>query len=152
MSSYLLLWLEGPLQAWGYDSKFGLRLTLPFPTRSGVMGLILSALGAGGEQKELLGRFRSLHHAVYAYSLPGIASSELVDFQVVGNGYDASSDWESKMIPKKRDGNAAVGGGSKLTFRHYLQDAAFAVIQEVPDDMAGMIEESLKAPVWPVFL
>ena len=34
----LLLWLEAPLQSWGVDSRFGRRDTLPFPSRSGVLG------------------------------------------------------------------------------------------------------------------
>jgi len=37
---YLLLWLQAPLQSWGYDSKFGRRDTLNFPTKSGVLGLL----------------------------------------------------------------------------------------------------------------
>ena len=48
---YLLLWLEGPLQAWGYDSKFGRRDTLPFPTKSGLLGLLCCARGAGGPEE-----------------------------------------------------------------------------------------------------
>ena len=61
---YLLLWLEAPLQSWGFDSKFGRRETLKFPTRSGVVGLVCSALGAGGEQRELLAEFSSLRQTV----------------------------------------------------------------------------------------
>lgn len=53
-NAYLLLWLEGPLQAWGHDSKFGVRNTLNFPTRSGILGLLCCAHGAGGEQREWL--------------------------------------------------------------------------------------------------
>jgi len=48
---YLLLWFEAPLQSWGSDSKFGRRDTQTFPTKSGVLGLVCSALGAGGEQR-----------------------------------------------------------------------------------------------------
>ena len=50
---YLLLWLEAPLQAWGHDSKFGRRDSLDFPTKSGVLGLLCSARGAGGEEQWL---------------------------------------------------------------------------------------------------
>lgn len=44
----LLLWLEGPLQSWGHDSQFDRRDTLPFPTFSGICGMLCAALGAGG--------------------------------------------------------------------------------------------------------
>ena len=151
MSYYALLWLEGPLQAWGYDSKFSLRLTLDFPTRSGILGLLFSAMGAGGPQEELLAKFKGLTQIVYSYSHIDIDPSKMVDYQVVGNGYNTEG-WESRMIPKKRDGGTSVGGGSKLTYRHYLQDAAFAVVLEIPDYLADCIEESLKNPIWPIFL
>lgn len=42
----LLLWLEAPLQSWGGDSRFGRRDTLPFPSRSGVLGARLLRYGA----------------------------------------------------------------------------------------------------------
>ena len=151
MSHYALLWLEGPLQAWGYDSKFSLRTTLSFPTRSGVLGLLLSAMGAGGPQVELLRRFKGLPQYVYSYSTQSAAPSEMVDYQVVGNGYKLTG-WESRMIPKKRDGGNSKGGGAKLTYRHYLQDAAFAVILELPEGLEKTIEDSLQNPVWPLFL
>ena len=65
---WLLLWLEGPLQSWGQDSKFGRRDTLAFPTKSGVLGLVCAALGAGGEQRELLEEFATLPQTVIAYA------------------------------------------------------------------------------------
>lgn len=52
---YLLLWLQGPLQAWGHDSRFGRRDTLDFPTKSGVLGLVCCALGAGGRTMRIAG-------------------------------------------------------------------------------------------------
>lgn len=55
--SYVLLWLEAPLQSWGANSKFNRRTTVSFPTKSGVLGLVLSAMGKGGEQRELLELF-----------------------------------------------------------------------------------------------
>lgn len=43
--STLLLRLAGPLQAWGTESKFETRRTEREPTRSGVVGLLMAALG-----------------------------------------------------------------------------------------------------------
>lgn len=42
------MWLEGPLQSWGVNSKYGRRDTLQFPTKSGILGIILCAMGKGG--------------------------------------------------------------------------------------------------------
>ncbi len=43
--STLLLRLAGPLQAWGSDSRFTVRHTQRYPTKSGVLGLLAAAQG-----------------------------------------------------------------------------------------------------------
>ena len=40
----LLLRLAAPLQSWGVESKFDTRRTLGYPTKSGVIGLVASAM------------------------------------------------------------------------------------------------------------
>ena len=45
----LLLRLSAPLQSWGAESKFETRRTEKFPTKSGVIGLLASALGYSRE-------------------------------------------------------------------------------------------------------
>lgn len=157
-SSYLLLWLEAPLQSWGYNSRFGRRDTLGFPTRSGVLGLICCALGAGGEQRDLLARLSSGEMRVEAYTradgdgCPTLPEPPLSDFQMVGGGYDTSDPWESLMVPKTSKGKKPSGNGAKMTYRNTLQDMAFAVTLEVPESMAGSIGEALMAPIWDVYL
>jgi CRISPR system Cascade subunit CasD len=155
---YLLLWFEAPQQSWGADSKFGRRDTLKFPTKSGVLGLVCSALGAGGEQTELLARFASLDMQVISYrkTKPNGQKRDkeplLRDFQTVGNGYDDKDPWQTLLIPKTADGKKAVGGGSKLTYRYYLQDAVFAVALQVPTDLAESIAQALQNPNWDIYL
>lgn len=155
---YLLLWFEAPLQSWGADSKFGRRDTLKFPTKSGVLGLVCSALGAGGEQTELLARFASLDMQVISYRKTKANGQKrnkeplLRDFQTVGNGYDDKDPWQTLLIPKTSDGKKAVGGGSKLTYRYYLQDAVFAVALQVPTDLAESIAQALQNPNWDIYL
>jgi len=154
----LLLWLEAPLQAWGHDSKFGRRDTLNFPTKSGVLGLVCCALGAGGEQRELLAEFAPLNQSVVAYArqnhdgLNAEREPLLRDFHMVGSGYDNQNPWQKLLIPKTSEGNPAVGGGSKMTYRYYLQDMAFAVVLEVPQIMAAELAEHLQNPVWDLYL
>lgn len=155
---HLLLWLEAPLQAWGHDSRFGRRDTLDFPTRSGVLGLICCALGAGGEQRELLARLASGEMAVEAYvpidrdGNPQPRPPLLRDFHMVGSGYETEDPWESLMVPKTAEGKKAVGAGTKMTYRYALQDMAFAVALEVPVDLADDIVQALVAPVWDLYL
>jgi len=158
---YLLLWFEAPLQSWGSDSKFGRRDTQIFPTKSGVLGLVCSALGAGGEQRALLAEFAPLDQTVlsftrYQQKAESIAKQDreplLRDFHMVGSGYDKQDPWEGLLIPKTSEGKPAVGGGSKMTYRYYLQDAVFAIVLEVPADRADSIASALQSPAWTIYL
>ncbi len=45
-----------------------------------------------------------------------------------------------------------MGGGTKLTYRFYLQDAYFAVVLELPSDLATLVVESLQDPVYDIYL
>lgn len=154
--SVLLLWLEGPLQSWGADSRYGNRTTLPFPTRSGVLGLLCCAAGRGGEQREWLAHMAAFTQTVRAYARQGGGEAKspplLVDFQMVGSGYDDSHPWQTLMVPKTSEGKKPVGSGAKMTYRHYLQDMAFACALELPPDEAQTLAEALNRPVWELSL
>lgn len=157
-SQYLLLWLEAPLQSWGFDSKFGRRDSLKFPTRSGVLGLLCAALGYSGEQKEFLAQMSSKQQLVVSYlrndEKKQVITPEplLMDFQMVGSGYDDSDPWQSLLIPKTSEGKKAVGGGSKMTYRYYLQDARFAVVLECSQAESTLFSEALQNPMYDLFL
>ncbi len=155
---YVLLWLEAPLQAWGYDSKFGRRETLDFPTKSGLLGLIFCALGAGGQQKQRLAEFADLDLQIMAYkrltngNKPADTEPFLRDFHMVGSGYDISDPWQNLLVPKKNDGSKAVGGGTKITYRFYIQDMAFAAAVQVPVHELDNVVACLKNPIWDLYL
>lgn len=155
---YLLLWLEGPLQAWGHDSKFGVRDTLNFPTRSGVLGLLCCARGAGGPEHQWLEQMSSMSMEVRAYARTDendklvLSEPALRDFQMVGSGYDHSDPWQSLLIPKTSEGKKPNGAGTKMTYRHYLQDAVFAVLLQVPEDQAKQLAHVVQNPIWDLYL
>lgn len=155
---YLLLWLEAPLQAWGHDSKFGRRDSLDFPTKSGVLGLLCCARGAAGAQAEWLRYWADLDMQVQAYvrtDKQGNAAPRLPlmrDFHMVGSGYDDKDPWASLLIPKTSEGKKAVGGGTKMTYRYYLQDMTFAVALQTPQAELDAVAEALKNPVWDLYL
>jgi CRISPR system Cascade subunit CasD len=169
---YILLWIESPLQSWGADSKFGRRDTLPFPTKSGVLGLVLCAMGASGPQNDLLAKLSldTLQIAAYVRSKLSkdgqtrdkVSKEPLLrDFHMVGSGYDDKDIWQTLLIPMKWDpikkkagkANNADGtrGGVKMTYRYYLQDARFAAVLEVTADMADIISDALKNPVYDLY-
>lgn len=158
MNPYLLLWLEAPLQAWGHDSRFGRRDSLDFPTKSGVLGLLCCARGAGGEQREWLSTWADLDMQLVAY-VPKDATGQplprqplMRDFHMVGSGYDDKDPWQNLLIPKTGEGKKAVGGGTKMTYRYYLQDMAYAVALEVPAQLVETAAAALQAPVWDLYL
>lgn len=156
--SYLLLWLEAPLQSWGHDSKFGRRDSLDFPTKSGVLGLLCCARGAAGEQAEWLADWVDLDMQVVAYvpvdrhgeALPRLPLMR--DFHMVGSGYDDQDPWANLLIPKTSEGKKAVGGGTKMTYRYYLQDMAYAVFLQGPSTELEAVAEALRNPVWDLYL
>lgn len=155
-TKHILLWFEAPLQSWGADSRFGRRDTLAFPTKSAVTGLILAAVGASGPQEEILAELAPLSQTVISFKpsprRAGGQSDRLLDFHMVGSGYNEADAWERMMVPKTSTRKRAVGGGSKITYRFYLQDARFAVLFEVPSNRVDELVQGLSAPVYDVFL
>jgi CRISPR system Cascade subunit CasD len=155
---HLLLWLEAPLQSWGHDSKFGRRDSLDFPTKSGVLGLICCARGKGGEEREFLASFADLAMQVAAYTRKdrkGKAVSRqplLQDFHMVGSGYDDKDNWSKLNVLRTQAGKIPDKGGTKMTYRYYVQDMAYAVVLEAPDHLAQDIHEALIAPTWDLYL
>ena len=121
----LLLRLAAPLQAWGADSKFETRRTLPYPTKSGVIGMLAAALGISREDDEALKRLSELKFGVRV-------------------------DKEGELL---RDYHTAVGEKPYITNRYYLSDAIFVVGFESEDnELLSKLEFALKNPVFPLFL
>lgn len=155
---YLLLWLEAPLQSWGHDSKFGRRDSLDFPTKSGVFGLLCCALGAGGKQTQWLDTWGDRDMQVQAFvpmdrhGKPLPHEPLMRDFHMVGSGYDDKDPWQNLLIPKTSEGKKAVGGGTKMTYRYYLQGMAYAVALQGPQSELAELEAALQNPVWDLYL
>ena len=154
---FLLLWLEAPLQSWGYDSRFDLRQTFSFPTKSGVYGILLASSGDSGPQCELLRRMKDAPFTAVSMVPKDPKNSNgqadtLLDYQVVGNGYESDDKWVKLHSLRTSEGKTSVGGGAKLTYRYYLQDRKFAVILGLDDDLAEKFARSLTAPVFDLYL
>ncbi|MDE6776663.1 MAG: type I-E CRISPR-associated protein Cas5/CasD, partial [Oscillospiraceae bacterium] len=60
----LLLRLSAPLQSWGAESKFEVRRTMNFPTKSGVLGLVAAALGYSREDSDSLKKLNTLKFGI----------------------------------------------------------------------------------------
>src|SRR5690606_31950420 len=71
---------------------------------------------------------------------------------MVGSGYDDQDPWGNLLIPKTSEGKKAVGGGTKMTYRYYLQDMAYAVALQGPEADLQELVEALQNPVWDLYL
>ena len=140
----LFLRLAGPMQSWGTSSRFQLRRTDAFPSKSGVLGLLLCAKGVGREDSG-----REL----------GALSPMLMGVRVDRPG---QTDWDyhtagARIGIRSADGKikktASTGQyETLLSRRQYLYDASFLVALRGLPETVSTCAAALADPVWPVFL
>ncbi len=129
----LLLRLEGPMQSWGYRSRFDYRDTALEPTRSGVIGLICAAMGIAREDKNEILRFDSIRMGVR-----------------VDKEGRPERDYHTALDVIKADGK---GTNTVVSHRDYLADASFTVgLQSEDLHLLQSIADALRCPKWPLFL
>ncbi|MEJ2252073.1 MAG: type I-E CRISPR-associated protein Cas5/CasD [Candidatus Lokiarchaeota archaeon] len=135
--SVILLRLEGPMQSWGIGSRFTERTTELEPTKSGILGLISSALGRSREESiEDLSRLK----IVVRVDREG---EVFYDFHTTLDVLKANF---SGNITKSNLGNI-------ISRRFYLADACFLVgIEGQNKDLMNKIINALKYPKWPLYL
>ncbi|MEE1756495.1 type I-E CRISPR-associated protein Cas5/CasD [Streptomyces sp. SP18CS02] len=153
-----LIQLGGPLQSWGEHSAFNDRDTVAHPTRSGLIGMIASALGisrdeavtdpAGDGEPTPFSRLGQLRFTV-RHDRPGV---RMRDFHTVGGGLPAH-----RTVPTAKGGRRGAGQTTIVSERHYLADAVFTVAVTAPGapDAAGLTTacaRALAAPHWPLHL
>lgn len=123
--STLLLRLAGPLQSWGTESKFDIRKTDRYPSKSGVVGLLAAALGLRRDA----------------------ALSRLSDMRF-GLRIDSAGELVRDLHTVRKDDKT-----SYLTQRYYLSDAVFLAGFESDDEaLLNELDDALKHPVYPLFL
>lgn len=130
MKGVLLIPCVGPMQSWGTRSRFQERDTEREPSKSGVIGMLCAALGR--DRSKPLDDLVQLKMAVRVDREGKLGK----DFQTA------------------QEVAVASGGTTQnlLSNRYYLADAAFLVALEGPIALLEELYESLKRPVWPLFL
>lgn len=131
----LLLKLAGPLQSWGADSRFTERKTRHEPTKSGIVGLLASALGR--RREEPIEDLASLPIAVRIDQ----SGRYLCDFQTA----------HTKKFDKQSQ-RWIFDTSLPLSKRYYLTDAVFVVGVEVADSRLDELAHAIVQPVFPLFL
>lgn len=139
----LLLRLEGPMQSWGYRSRFDYRDTALEPTRSGVIGLICAAMGIAREEyKDISSRFDTIRMGVRVDK----EGRPERDYHTAGG--DHHDPREYGVI--KADGSRK---GTVVSYRDYLADAIFTVgLESNNKDLLEEIAQALCNPTWTLFL
>lgn len=147
-----LLHLSAPMQSWGEHSAFTHRDTATHPTRSGLIGLLASALGIpraqavadGQDRTTLFARLTEVRFTVRV-DRPGTVMS---DFHTVGGGYP-----HHRTVPTAKGARRGVDAATIVSTRHYLSDAAFTVAADFTDaDLARLCSDAVAAPCRPLHL
>ncbi len=141
----LFLRLAGPMQSWGTSSRFQLRRTDIYPSKSGVLGMLLCARGVGREDSA--------------------EALEPLNRLLMGVRVDRSGklDWDYHTAGAKIGIRQALDGKPKITQstkeyetllsrRQYLYDASFLVALQGDSDMISSSANALQNPIWPLFL
>lgn len=144
--SCLALLLDGPLQSWGFASRFDRRTTALHPTRSGTLGVIAAAMGIdkhGENEAAFLSQFESLRVTMVSLGRKDprghrLPMRRLEDYHTIQGIRRASG----KVDPT----------GTVQSYRHYLQDARFGLLIEGPRSLLEDIATALKDPKWGVWL
>ncbi|MFC4906895.1 type I-E CRISPR-associated protein Cas5/CasD [Actinomadura gamaensis] len=124
--SVLMLRLAGPLQSWGATARFARRTTEPFPTKSGVIGLLAAALGR--DRTDDITDLAALRFGVRT-DQPGTV---LRDYQV------ALHFETEKSMP--------------VSERFYLADAVFVAGVEGGDALIERLDAAVRAPAFLPYL
>lgn len=147
---YLALMFDAPLQSWGFASRFQRRTTGPYPTKSGVVGLLCAALGAAKGsimESEWLPRLDGLRMTIVV--IPRKTASTNADTREDEIQIRFMDDFHTVL-----DTRHAIGTPNKdavITHRQYLLDARFGVILGGEREVMSLVAEAARNPVWGVW-
>ena len=140
----LLLRLAGPMQSWGTSSQLQIRRTDDYPSRSGVLGIILCAMGISREDsRRELEQLTQLTMGVRVDR----SGDKGWDYHTTGAGFGILSA-EGRIKTTASTGEFET----QLSRRQYLYDASFLVALQGPSIIVEACADALEDPVWPVFL
>lgn len=122
MPTFLILRLDGPMQAWGTHTFEDFRPSNLFPTRSGLLGLLGACLGL--ERNDLVGQAQLAASVEFSVRVDQTLARPGLD-QPVSKRNVKLPDFHTVMDARKVDGKA--NKFPIVSRREYLFDAAFTV-------------------------
>ncbi len=148
-TAYLALRLQGPLQAWGFESQYNRRNTGLMPTKSGLLGMCLAALGIDrGSEEEKVWLEKTVNLRLLVLAVPRTIKrygDKLVDLPV-----RRITDYHTVMHTKSAEGN--LKKDAVLTYRQYLCDTSFACVLSGDVELISQLGNALENPVWGIWL
>lgn len=146
MPNFLILRLDGPMQAWGTHTFEDFRPSNLYPTRSGLLGLLGACLGL--ERSDLVGRAQLATSVEFTVRVDSQVPRPDMDGLVTKAGIKLP-DFHTVMNARKVDGSASKF--PVVSRREYLFDAAFTVAVGSSFDAAvtlDRIAEALRRPCY----
>ncbi|MBV1879328.1 MAG: type I-E CRISPR-associated protein Cas5/CasD [Pseudomonadales bacterium] len=146
MKDYLILKLQGPMQAWGTHTYEDYRPSNGFPTRSAIMGLLAACMGIDRADQQ---------------NQQALAASVVVAVRQDGNlddnkTYSMTCLTDFHTVEKARKVDGKENKHPVVTRREYLCDASFTVALSAVGEAAPFslqqIESCLNKPVFTPFL
>lgn len=149
MPRYLILRLDGPMQAWGSHTFEDFRPSNLFPTRSGLLGLLGACLGIDrGDHAGLEQLAQSVEFTVRADRAVKRPDIE----QLISKSAVKLPDYHTILDARKVDGS--TNKNAVESRREYLFDAAFTVAigekQNAPVTLTAIAEALLRPRFTPV--
>jgi CRISPR system Cascade subunit CasD len=151
MGEYLILKLQGPMQAWGEHTFEGKRPSGNFPTRSALLGLLGACLGIGRTDRE---RLQQLADSVLFAVLKKERFVEKSDGIKKPLPVIKATDYHT--VQDARENYSGLKSHDTIqTWREYLFDAAYTVaVWNVQGAVISLdaLEKAVKAPVFTPYL
>lgn len=139
-NAYLILRLEGPLQAWGMRGRWDYRDSGTEPTKSGIIGLLGCAMGYPVNDPHLEELDQQIEMGVRV-DQEGV---KLTDYQTINAYPEEASKW--------RSADGSPKGEGIVSRREYLQGASFLVVLKGNEDVIERCAAAVQMPVWPYYL
>ncbi len=146
MAHFLILRLDGPMQAWGTHTYEDFRPSNLYPTRSGLLGLIAACLGI--ERTDLVGQSRLAASIEFSVRIDDRVERIGREGSVAKSGVKLP-DFHTVMDARKVDGKP--NKFPVVSRREYLFDAAFTVAvgeQPAAPFTLEQIAEALRRPCY----
>lgn len=145
MATFLIIRLQGVMQAWGKHTYEDMRLTEIFPTRSGLIGLLGACLGISRDKHQQL---QDLGHS-FRYAV------RIDQREIRNRPLSTRKIRDFHTVLDTRKVNGSVNENPVISHREYLCDAHFSVVLETLEGAVypqAQIADALQKPFYTPYL